>query len=73
LGFENWLEVARRGHSHTTLCLGVGIEVDEPPSAESAPGFYVVTFDPVVDDIGADAEDSGDLTHCQLMSCLLLG
>ena len=49
-----WTDVATRVR---TLCLDVGVEGDEPPSAESAPSTDVVAFDPVVDDIGADAED----------------
>ena len=55
------LEVDRRGDPCAAGGFDVGSEADEQATAGTAAGFDVVAFDPVVDDVGADAERGGDV------------
>src|SRR6516162_6511697 len=51
----------------------VGGEGYVESAAGAAAGVYVVAFDPVVDDVGADAQEGGDFVDSELVGRLGVG
>ena len=70
LGLGDGLEVDRRGDPCAAGGFDVGSEADEQATAGTAACFDVVAFDPVVDDVVADAQDGGDLADGEFVVAL---
>ena len=63
----------RGGDPGTGCGFNVCAEGDEQAAAGASAGSDVVTFDPVVDDVGADPEHGGDVCDGELVVWVGLG
>src|SRR5918995_484635 len=73
LGLGDGLDAPRRGDRGAAPRFDVGSETDEQATAGTSPGDDVTAFDPVVDDVRADAEHRGDLCDGELLVGLRVG
>ena len=63
----------RGGDAGPAGAFDVWVEGDVEPAGGSATGVNVVAFDPVVDNVGADAQDGRDLCNGELVFSLGVG
>ena len=63
----------RGGYPSPACRFDLGAEGNEQAAARGASGVDVVTFDPVIDDVRADAQDGGDLGDGELVGGLGFG